>query len=52
MPVPRNLSSSCGTCVKFTGEAEKALSWKTEELEQLVRRGADGGYEPVWHGDE
>ena len=52
MPVPRNLSSSCGTCVKFTGEAEKALYWKTEELEQLVRRGADGGYEPVWHGDE
>ena len=27
MPVPRNLSSSCGTCVKFTGFPETAESW-------------------------
>lgn len=49
MPVPRNLSSSCGTCVSFAGEAKKALGWKTEELEQLARRTPEGGYEIVWH---
>ena len=37
MPVPRNLSSSCGTCVKFSGDEEKAKSWYSDELEQLVK---------------
>lgn len=36
MPVPRNLSSSCGTCVKFTGSEETAQSWCSDEVEQLV----------------
>ncbi|WP_373216119.1 DUF3343 domain-containing protein [Ruminococcus sp. 5_1_39BFAA] len=49
MPVPRNLSSSCGTCVRFTGEMQKALDWKTEELEQLARRTPEGEYETLWH---
>lgn len=34
MPVPRNLSSSCGTCVKFW--AEDTVPGYTEETEQLV----------------
>ena len=37
MPVPRNLSSSCGTCVKFSGDEEKAKSWCSDEVEQLVK---------------
>ena len=42
-PVPRSLSSSCGTCVYFTayvlGDLHKLY---TPELEQLVR--AEAGY--------
>ena len=30
MPVPRKLSASCGTCVKFTAPFEK--SWIDEDL--------------------
>ena len=35
MPVPRNLSSSCGTCVQF--EADGIFPDSTEETEQIVR---------------
>ena len=35
MPVPRDLSSSCGTCVRFHTEAD--FPEKTEEVEQIVR---------------
>ena len=35
MPVPRNLSSSCGTCVRFAAEDE--FPEKNEETEQIVR---------------
>ena len=34
MPVPRNLSSSCGTCVKFW--AEDIVPRYNEETEQIV----------------
>lgn len=37
MPVPRNLSSSCGTCVRFLAEEEKDFPEKNEEMEQIVR---------------
>lgn len=41
MPVPRDLSSSCGTCVCFeAGEWDRAES--CGELEQLVRVTEDG----------
>ena len=33
MPVPRNLSSSCGTCVRYEGEIPSPVP---EELEQVV----------------
>ncbi len=39
MPVPREISSSCGTCVRFEGEYK---SEPPEELEQIVEMGADG----------
>lgn len=37
MPVPRNLSSSCGTCVRFQAEKEEDFPEKNEEMEQIVR---------------
>lgn len=49
-PVPRNLSSSCGTCVFFTtealhifcgGESMAVKELMTPELEQVVRVEAD-----------
>lgn len=33
MPVPRNLSSSCGTCVQFEGDSLPAVP---PEVEQIV----------------
>ena len=33
MPVPRNLSSSCGTCVRYDGELPQPVP---EEVEQIV----------------
>ena len=49
MPVPRNLSSSCGTCVRF--EAEGEFPERNEEVEQIVRI-EDSGYVRIYHADE
>ena len=49
MPVPRNLSSSCGTCVRFHTEAD--FPEKTEEVEQIVRVEPQG-YVGIYHADE
>ena len=49
MPVPRDLSSSCGTCVRFAAEGE--FPEKTEEVEQIVRI-EDSGYVCIYHADE
>lgn len=53
MPVPRNLSSSCGTCVRFWMEqklSEVSLELN-EELEQIVQ--VDGGsYMEIYHSEE
>ena len=49
MPVPRNLSSSCGTCVRFETEGE--FPEKNEEIEQIVRI-EDAGYVYMYHADE
>ncbi len=38
-PVPRALSSSCGTCVRFEGPFPEAPS---EEIEQIVEELEDG----------
>ena len=51
-PVPRSLSSSCGTCVVFQAAAlEDAESLQTPELEQLVFQ-CDDGYEVVYTAAE
>ena len=47
MPVPRSLSSSCGTCVKFAGE-QQALEWTSEELEQIVQVVEEGQYKVLY----
>lgn len=39
MPVPRDLSSSCGTCVRYEGEFPDMIP---EEVEQIVFITADG----------
>lgn len=39
MPVPRDLSSSCGTCVRYEGEFPDVIP---EEVEQIVLITADG----------
>ena len=36
MPVPRNLSSSCGTCVRYGGETPCPAAQYPEEVEQVV----------------
>ncbi len=37
MPVPRSLSSSCGTCVGYTAENYLIDDSILEELEQIVQ---------------
>lgn len=37
MPVPRSLSSSCGTCVKFQASGEETFPEKNEEMEKIVQ---------------
>lgn len=48
MPVPRDLSSSCGTCVKFETEKNiSTFSW-SQEVEQVVEL-TDAGYKLRYH---
>ena len=49
MPVPRDLSSSCGTCVRF--ETDGDFPEKNEEVEQIVRL-EESGYVCIYHADE
>lgn len=43
MPVPRDLSSSCGTCVRFCCEEEYTpLPDPRGEIEQIVKESEDG----------
>lgn len=36
MPVPRALSSSCGTCVRYTADAPLPKNAVLDEIEQVV----------------
>ncbi|MGI5876914.1 MAG: DUF3343 domain-containing protein [Dethiobacteria bacterium] len=46
MPVPRALSSSCGTCARFEGDLTDMQFLPREDIEGLfVQR--DDGFEPV-----
>ncbi len=50
MPVPRMLSSSCGTCVRIeSADAERIP--RTEESEQIVAEEACG-YRILWKAEE
>ena len=53
MPVPRNLSSSCGTCVRFWMEQEfSEVSLElNEELEQIVQVEGDS-YRALYRSEE
>lgn len=42
MPVPRSLSSSCGTCVRWEGEELLSQAADAEEVEQVVQAAEDG----------
>ena len=42
-PVPRNLSSGCGTCVRYEGDALCPAAEIPEEVEQIVEI-TDQGY--------
>ena len=51
MPVPRDLSSSCGTCVKFETKKDiSAFSW-SQEVEQVVEI-TDAGYKLHYHVEQ
>lgn len=51
MPVPRSLSSSCGTCVQFTCDELFPYDDHKDELESIVRVVKDG-YAPVYQAGE
>ena len=42
MPVPRDLSSSCGTCVRYDGTDYRPGSEIPEEVEQIVQATENG----------
>ena len=50
MPVPRNLSSSCGTCVKYTAP-EPLYDPAHDEMEKMVIVNEDGTYTQIWQAD-
>lgn len=51
MPVPRSLSSSCGTCVKYSTAENPVPKEHLQEIEQIVRILSDGQYEPVFRAE-
>ena len=42
MPVPRDLSSSCGTCVRYEGETACPADIWPQEVEQVVQALPEG----------
>ncbi len=42
MPVPRNLSSSCGTCVRYESDDACPVGIWTEEVEQAAEVQSEG----------
>lgn len=50
MPVPRSLSSSCGTCVRYEGDGNLP-SPIPDEVEQIVSETADGAYTPLFRAE-
>lgn len=50
-PVPRSLSSSCGTCVFYQAE-EPLLPLLDRDLEAVYRQDENGGYILAHQGDD
>ena len=48
MPVPRRLSSSCGTCVRFEGNLPVPETELPEETEQIAEQMPDGSWRQIW----
>lgn len=48
MPVPRDLSSSCGTCVKFETDKKIDMFQWSQEVEQVVEI-TESGYITHYH---
>lgn len=48
MPVPRDLSSSCGTCVRYEGECPAEIP---EEVEQIAAV-TDHGYQQLYRAED
>lgn len=44
MPVPRDLSSSCGTCVRYEGELPEIVPQEAEQIAALEA----GRYRPLY----
>lgn len=50
MPVPRDLSSSCGTCVRYEGEHQLPTGEVPDEVEQIVQV-LERGYRPLYRAE-
>ena len=50
MPVPRSLSSSCGTCVKYRAP-EPLFDPEHDEMEQMVIVEDDGSYTQIYKAE-
>lgn len=50
MPVPRELSSSCGTCVSYNKDSYELAEMTMDELEQVVCK-QEAGYKVVYCAD-
>lgn len=49
-PVPRKLSSSCGTCLFYEAE-EPHLDSMNEDVEDVYHIAEEGVYQPLYHND-
>ena len=50
MPVPRTLSSSCGTCVSYESDYYSFSESISEEVEQIVEV-SDDGYKEIYRAE-
>lgn len=51
-PVPRRLSSSCGTCVRYTAtEEDPLLSLMDRDVESVVLCRDDGGFRMLYENE-
>lgn len=51
VPVPRSLSSSCGTAVHFFADSPKADGAHWDEIEQITLVKEDS-YMPIYHAED